>query len=118
MTKEIHRFRTKDFPRQTGRCLIYFLTDGDQIKIGFSSGDLKKRIVGLQTGNPRLLRILALIEIPNRKVPNKRWKRSGDPIEENIHDHFEQFRGLGEWFKLSTTGEDWLPFLEEQFERI
>lgn len=66
------------------RTRTYFIQDGKYIKIG-KTGNIEKRLIFLQVGNPRLLSIRLLIV--------------GDQ-ELLLHRLFAKYRGLGEWFTL------------------
>lgn len=64
----------------------YLVTDGEFVKIGaFTAGKLETRLLGLQTGNPRKLKVLAT---------------SASNIEKLCHYEFEDLNVLNEWFKL------------------
>ena len=66
----------------------YIISDGTAIKIGKTntSFSLRKRLIRLQTGNPRTLRLIGGF--------NK-------DIETNLHREFKAFRLYGEWFENS-----------------
>jgi len=65
---------------------IYFMHDGTgPIKIGYASGNLKERIRGLQTGNPRKLSFISAMP---GKHDTERW----------LHIRFAQSRVLSEWY--------------------
>lgn len=67
---------------------IYFVksTYNHEIKIGFTSGDVFKRLSSLQTSHPYQLELLTTIP--------------GDTVfEKSLHKQFEQYRLKGEWFK-------------------
>ena len=58
------------------------------VKIGVTDRDVENRLAELQTGNPRKLRIVRVLE--------------GDEAEERrLHELFAEERLLGEWFRLS-----------------
>lgn len=65
---------------------IYFLSDGEYIKIGYTKQDVYSRINSLQTGNARELVYLG--EIPGNIE-----------VESNLHNRFKHLRVKGEWFK-------------------
>ncbi len=72
---------------------VYFITDGDHIKIG-RSNNLKNRIASLQTANPKPLKVLGV-------------KRGAETtVERELHERFSAMRGNGEWF------EDWAEIRE------
>ena len=67
--------------------MIYFVTDGTAIKIGYSiDGQVKRRIGKLQTGNPRPLRLLATCTGSRR-------------TERRLHRRFSSSHLRGEWFR-------------------
>lgn len=73
--------------------MIYFITDGEYVKIGFTSGsDVDNRLNALQIGNARKLTLLATIE-------------GGRESELALHSVFEGLRVRGEWFKLTLPDE-------------
>lgn len=64
--------------------ILYFITDGDFIKIG-RTNNLANRLKWIQNGNPRRLSVL-------KHVENSGWE---EPL---WHSAFGDFRVLGEWF--------------------
>jgi uncharacterized protein YozE (UPF0346 family) len=67
---------------------IYFIKSAHshEIKIGFTSGDVSKRLSCLQTSHPYQLKLLTTIP--------------GDTdFERSLHQQFEKHRLKGEWFK-------------------
>lgn len=69
---------------------VYFITDGINIKIGFTSKPIIKRLKQLQTGHDKQLYILGYIQ--------------GDKnVETDLHKRFhkERIRYNGEWFAPS-----------------
>lgn len=68
--------------------MIYFITNGSDIKIGFTDGDPAKRLKQLQTGSPDLLSIIGTIP-GNQKD------------EAKLHGRFIGHRLEGEWFRYS-----------------
>lgn len=60
----------------------YFITDGTYVKIGITQ-DIQKRIAQIQTGNPKKLTLVHLID---------------DDLERYYHDKFKKYRVSGEWF--------------------
>jgi hypothetical protein len=68
---------------------IYFVSNGESVKIGYTGGDAKSRIRALQTGNPASLQLLAF---------KKDWDK---PKEAELHSMFAKFRQSGEWFSLA-----------------
>ncbi len=72
--------------------MIYFIKDtvSQAIKIGYSKSP-KKRVGGLQTGNPHKLVLLGIV--------------AGTEAEETaFHVRFAQYRMEGEWFKGDIIG--------------
>lgn len=83
--------------------VVYFISDGEYIKIGMSY-NVEKRLAALQTSNPRALKLLRTI-----LVPNEDWARY---LEQELHKHFGEKRVAGEWFLL-----DW-ELSEPEIERL
>lgn len=75
---------------------VYFIDDGEAIKIGFSVSP-QHRLIALQTGHPRALKVIGRVSV---KV-----------IGENaIHRKFRHLRVRGEWFRPDP---ELLAFIEE-----
>ena len=68
---------------------IYIIQDGPFIKIGYGKAPLN-RLMRLQTGNPRELKLVKTFLCSNNDV-----KR----IEKEIHEAFDKRRERGEWFR-------------------
>lgn len=66
---------------------VYFVTCGPFVKIGFSL-DVKHRIAGIQSSNPRRVDLVAVI-------------RGTPKIEGDFHDKFAIYRRRGEWFEYA-----------------
>lgn len=69
---------------------VYFIAcvETKRCKIGFTRGDVQKRLKNLQTGSAGALRILA--------------QQPGTPTtERNLHQRFSEQRIHGEWFEMS-----------------
>lgn len=78
---------------------VYFITDGNAIKIGFST-DVLYRLGGLQVGHPAELRLLADFV--------------GSTLDEaNILRRFEHLNLRGEWFKHDPEIIDFIAELEK-----
>lgn len=76
---------------------IYFIQqEGGPVKIGVSN-DVEKRLATLQTGSPRLLRLLG--SIPGDEL-----------LEQEIHHRFSGHRLQGEWFEASP---ELMAFIDE-----
>lgn len=71
---------------------VYFITDGDYIKIGVAAS-LPNRIKQLQTGNPRKLKAIYVIEAKNQRDALK--------MEADFHNYFKDKKCIGEWFLIS-----------------
>ena len=73
--------------------VVYFVRCGENVKIGYSNGRLKKRLAQLQTGNPTKLSL--------------EWFVRGNRMTEwQIHFEQQHKRVNGEWYKL-TNEEVW-----------
>lgn len=71
---------------------VYFITDGDYIKIGVAAS-LPNRIKQLQTGNPRKLKAIYVIAAKSQRDALK--------MEADFHNYFRNKQCIGEWFSLS-----------------
>lgn len=82
--------------------LIYFITDGKDIKIGYTKHPIKKRLKQLQTGNNSKLYIIG-------------WHKGDEEVEKNLHKRFGEFRKRynSEWFHCS---EEILEYINENSE--
>ena len=85
---------------------VYFVRDGDAVKIGWTSNYWPQRIADLQSGNPRQLEVLLVLYTEERS-------------EELFHRFFRQSkvkregRGhRGEWFTWSKKMEKTLREFE------
>ena len=67
---------------------IYFISDGEYVKIGYTSGNPKERLASLQTSNARQLKII-------QTIPGDIYK------EQTLHQRFHHLRACGEWFKFT-----------------
>lgn len=65
--------------------MIYFVTDGEYLKIGYTDNDVSRRIASLQSGNARKLELVGTIE-------------GSKEAEHVLHCVFREFRVSGEWF--------------------
>lgn len=75
-------------PLNNDKGTIYFIKSDEtkEIKIGYTSGEVEKRLNSLQTGHPYKLQVLAT-------MPGSR------DDEKNLHERFASSRLSGEWFK-------------------
>jgi len=69
---------------------VYLITDGEYYKIGYTDLQVERRIAELQTGNPRKLSVIAVLN-------------GGRQLEQQFHAMFGHGRVGGEWFKLDQT---------------
>lgn len=69
--------------------LVYFVRDGDRIKIG-RSRKFVNRLFSLQTGNPRPLQCEKVIKCNDYK--------SACALEKELHRKYKDYRILNEWF--------------------
>lgn len=83
------------------RWFVYFITDGEYIKIGKAKNP-EKRLGEIQTGNGRPLELLW-------KIPCKNEKASL-ALEQRLHVWYGDYQTVGEWFnikeKLHTSSFD------------
>lgn len=68
---------------------VYFIQEYPRgyVKIGFAENDVMMRLAALQTGNPRLLKVVGIID------------GAGVEIEAELHNAFRAARVRGEWFR-------------------
>lgn len=69
--------------------MVYFITDNQYIKIGYTNNTIEERITSLQTGNPEILKLLFVIESASIED------------EKLLHNYFNEFKINNEWFDLS-----------------
>ena len=72
--------------RAAGTEGVYFISDGEYVKVGFSSA-VEMRIVDMQVGNPRELKCLGVLAGPRS-------------LESQIHDDLRHLHVRGEWYHL------------------
>lgn len=74
--------------------MIYFVSDGEYVKIGFTDDvDVDRRLAALQIGNARKLTLLGVIE-------------GGRESETVLHRVFDGIRIRGEWFRITLLDEE------------
>lgn len=73
------------------KAFVYFVSDGSFVKIGIAD-DLKKRMKGLQTGNPKPLSLLAVVPTVS--------KDAARILEQKLHYAYSRYRACGEWFSI------------------
>lgn len=86
--------------------MIYFVSDGEFVKIGFCQGtrvDLEgRRLRVLQIGNARQLKLLAIMP--------------GDhAMELKLHERFAEERVRGEWFKHHQRLDDFIEVVRKRY---
>lgn len=77
---------------------VYFIQDGEYIKIGFSSTGAIDRLLVLQGANPRPLTLVATM--PGTKA-----------LETELHARFHSLRVRGEWFRAEAPLLDFIRSL-------
>lgn len=78
---------------------IYFareMPDGP-IKIGASNNPIHRVAVELQSGNPREIRVLVILQYFDVEVSGQRCQLRS--VEREWHDRFAHLRIRGEWFR-------------------
>lgn len=71
---------------------VYCISDGTAMKLGMSIGHPQNRLKSLQTGNPRLLTLLAFKRVPDRMT-----------AEMELHVKYKDTNLLGEWFTYNEA---------------
>jgi hypothetical protein len=77
---------------------IYFISDGDRVKIGYTARNPHRRLKQLQTGSSRRLYLLAAM--PGTMAD-----------ERALHERFASLRVSGEWFAIEPA------LLQEKLQR-
>lgn len=80
---------------------VYFISDGEYVKIGYTNSDPKDRLAGLQTGNARHLQII-------HTIPGNISK------EQALHQRFQHLKVRGEWFKFTEEIQNFIVSPEIQ----
>lgn len=75
--------------------IVYFVSAGDFIKIGKSTGNPKARIQTLQTGCPYKIEVIG-------------WINGDVCLEKELHQRFSKHKAHGEWFKNHSDITDYL----------
>ena len=89
----IKRSEDLDKPKQLEeKQYLYGITDGDMIKLGMSN-NIKKRLAGLQTSNPKTLRI-------KWEYYTGRSSKVARSLEKKLHRRCKKYLARGEWFKI------------------
>jgi hypothetical protein len=69
---------------------VYLVSGGPFTKIGYTTGQLKKRMEAFAVGNPFHLQVRKTLETEKPKE-----------IEKALHAYFRDYRVRGEWYDLS-----------------
>ena len=79
-----------------GQVYLYIIQHGseDVCKIGISSNP-EERLKGLQTGTPRILTLIAMMEFASREIALG--------VESLLHMFFDENRLNGEWFEVNPS---------------
>lgn len=77
---------------------VYFITDGEYVKIGVSSCFVS-RLKAIQTGNPKRLYLYA---------KNNCTMNMARDMELKLHKMFSEYRTVGEWFIFSDEVKDYI----------
>lgn len=80
-------YRQKRYVDNTPK--IYFITDNEYIKIGYTKNKIASRLAAIKTGNPRELKILYI------------WLDQPKQKETELHHLFRHLHIAGEWFRYS-----------------
>lgn len=95
-TRKCNRYRIEGSGKE-GK--VYLISDnGSQVKIGIST-DVPNRLRTLALSSGRELSLLTTYSPNIIKYST---------MERLLHDHYDKFRTLGEWFKMEITEEDFL----------
>ena len=106
--KELIQKATEDALKNTfykeceKRIWCYFVTDGQFVKIGVSEG-INRRMVEIQTGNPREISLIGLFEL--------KTFHQALAAEHDLHKHFDKYHLRGEWFDI-LGNQDFTEFCE------
>lgn len=84
----------------TTQGFVYFLTDGEAIKIGFAKNPAK-RLADLQIAQSFELVMIATFSAPKYQ-------------ERIVHNMFKHLHIRGEWFRIDSAITDYIDDLEEQ----
>lgn len=87
---------------------VYFVRAGstNHVKIGSTSSSMERRLAGMQTGCPELLKTLLVI-------PNGSYI-----LEGCFHKRFSEYRTRGEWFEYEPRISAFIKkVLEDRFEK-
>lgn len=82
---------TVDTDEKKAGYFVYFISDGQFVKIGISN-DVMKRLGDLQVGNPKPLTVLFSVPVRNKKDALE--------LEYRLHNVYREFARCGEWFDI------------------
>lgn len=71
---------------------VYFISDGDYVKIGCTKDLVRNRLRNLQSGNAKELRLLRFVD----NIPDIDKYR----VEKGIHEYVKQFHYKREWYDV------------------
>lgn len=86
---------------------VYFLRDGRHVKIGRTTRSPIERLVSCQTGNPRLIRLVHVLDVPPEHLVR---------VERACHSYWRSRRSNGEWFKIDV--QELKDFIEKEAQMI
>lgn len=78
---------------------VYFVSDGEDIKIGFSERPVR-RLTGLQSGHKKELKLLAVVS-------------AGLVSEKQAQDRFDHLKIRGEWYRAAPELTDYIAELNQ-----
>ena len=85
---KVHIPEIKVIPEEKNGAYIYFITDGDYVKIGVAA-NVNKRLSGLQTGNVKELRVIKKI-----------YSNEPYETEAKLHSEYSKHHIRGEWYDI------------------
>ena len=87
--------------------MVYFIKSesGGYVKVGYTAGDAKKRLSGIQSNSPLKLDLLKVIP-------------GGPALEKHLHAQYKKYRIHGEWFKfpgyiIDQIKNNWIDGIKE-----
>lgn len=80
---------------------VYFISDGEYVKIGHTTSSVLKRLKALQTGHPKALEIIKII--PGRF-----------DLEQKIHSDLAEYRCEGEWFLFTQFVREYIDSIQTE----
>ena len=97
----IVRFMSRWSVKKKISSYVYFISDGEFIKIGVAES-IEKRLKQIQTGNPRNLNVLFSIPCRAAGYTYCEYTRKDYALdlERFLHQGFGEYHVQGEWFKI------------------